>query len=348
MITISLCMIVKNEEKVLARCLDSVADLVDEIIIVDTGSTDRTKEIAAGYTKRIYDFAWVDDFSAARNFAFSKAHMDYIYSADADEVLNGENRERYRLLKETLLPEVEIVQMKYGNQLQFGTVYNYDEEYRPKLFKRQREFVWEEPIHEAVRLEPVVLDSDIVITHLPECSHADRDLANFRRQIKRGLRLSRRLHEMYVRELFLAGTDGDFLAAEGFFSESVKDISRSQDELTRSCCVVARAARIREDVTTFFKHVTKVIAGEGCSEICCELGDFYTGCQDYEEAAIWYYNAVYETTPVIALNAGGTRALKGLVACYEKMGLEEQTAVYRQEYDKFKQREEKASDELGR
>ena len=70
MITISLCMIVKNEEKILARCLDSVADLMDEIIIVDTGSADRTKDIAARYTKHIYDFQWVDDFSAARNYAF--------------------------------------------------------------------------------------------------------------------------------------------------------------------------------------------------------------------------------------------------------------------------------------
>ena len=73
MITISLCMIVKNEEKVLARCLDSLVSLVDEMVIVDTGSTDRTREIAAGYGARVYEFDWVDDFSAARNFAFSKA-----------------------------------------------------------------------------------------------------------------------------------------------------------------------------------------------------------------------------------------------------------------------------------
>ena len=234
-ITISLCMIVKNEEQVLARCLDSVADLMDEIIIVDTGSTDKTKEIAAQYTDKIYDFEWIDDFSAARNFAFSKASMDYIYSADADEVLDAQNRERYRLLKDNLLPEIEIVQMKYGNQLEFGTVYNYDEEYRPKLFKRLREFQWQEPIHEMVRLEPIVYDSDIVITHKPHSNHAERDLANFRKQIDRGLRLSTHLHEMYARELFVAGRDEDFLAAEEFFAASVKDVGRSPKEFAEAC-----------------------------------------------------------------------------------------------------------------
>ena len=73
MVSISLCMIVRNEEKVLERCLDSVCRAVDEMIIVDTGSVDSTKEIAGKYTDKVYDFVWVDDFSAARNFSFSKA-----------------------------------------------------------------------------------------------------------------------------------------------------------------------------------------------------------------------------------------------------------------------------------
>ena len=68
MISISLCMIVKNEEKLLKRCLDSYRPVCDEIVIVDTGSTDRTKEIAAGYTDLIYDYPWNNDFAAARNF----------------------------------------------------------------------------------------------------------------------------------------------------------------------------------------------------------------------------------------------------------------------------------------
>lgn len=331
MITISLCMIVKNEERILARCLDSVAELMDEIVIVDTGSTDRTKEIAARYTDKIYDFQWIHDFSAARNFAFSKASMEYIYSADADEVLSEENRERFRILKENLLPEIELVQMKYGNQLQFGTVYNYDEEYRPKLFKRQRSFVWEDPIHETVRLNPVVYDSDIMITHLPEENHTKRDFGNFQKQIQNGRVLSKRLHEMYARELFLNGEAEDFQDAAAFFSGVASEEHSSPDEIAEACCVVARAARLRGDVLTFFKYTSKVIAGEGCSEICCEMGHFYEEQADFEEAAIWYYNAVYETGPILTLSSGGREGLEGLIRCYEQLGMQEQAESYRSE-----------------
>ncbi|MBQ4536126.1 MAG: glycosyltransferase family 2 protein [Lachnospiraceae bacterium] len=334
MITISLCMIVKNEERVLARCLDTVADLVEEIIIVDTGSTDRTKEIATRYTDKIYDFQWIDDFSAARNFAFSKATKEYIYSADADEVLSPENRELFKVLKESLLPEIEIVQMKYGNLLENGTVYNFDEEHRPKLFKRLREFVWESPIHEMVRLHTTVYDSDIVITHMPETNHAGRDLAVFRKHIAQGWQPPKRLHSVYARELFLSGSEEDFAKAIGFFTESAADINRSADEVTESCLVVARACRLAKDVVGFFKYASKVIAGEGCSEICCEMGQFYEEQQDYEEAAIWYYNAVYETEPVLVKASGDVEGLQGLIRCYQALGLEDVAKEYEEELTK--------------
>ena len=99
MITVSLCMIVKNEEDVLARCLDSVSDLVDEIVVVDTGSTGRTREIAGRFTNRVYDFTWIDDFAAARNYAFSLAEKDYCMWLDADDVLLDADRAANAYLK---------------------------------------------------------------------------------------------------------------------------------------------------------------------------------------------------------------------------------------------------------
>ena len=80
--TISLCMIVKDEEKILERHLKHIKDHVDEIIIVDTGSKDKTVEIAKKYTNKVYHFKWCDDFSKARNFSLSKATKDWVLDAD--------------------------------------------------------------------------------------------------------------------------------------------------------------------------------------------------------------------------------------------------------------------------
>ena len=330
MVTIRLCMIVKNEEAVLARCLDTVCDLVDEVIIVDTGSTDATKKIAANYTDKIYDFVWADDFGAARNFAFSKATKDYIYSADADEVLNEENRERFRLLKENLLPEIEIVQMKYGNQLQFGTVYNFDEEYRPKLFKRLREFTWIYPIHETVRLDPVVYDSDIVITHLPQGEHGSRDLANFRKQTTGEAVLPSRLHNMYARELMMIGEKEDFLAAQAYFEGVCGLQNCPADMYAESYAVLCKVAFYKEDAAMLMKYSTKSVAGEGCSEICHVLGEFYEAREDLMEAVLWYYNAAFETAPILCKNMGDVLPLEALIRVYTQLGDAENAAVYRQ------------------
>lgn len=82
---VSVCMIAKNEEQYIEQCLKKLLRYNMEIVVVDTGSTDRTREIAAKYTNHLYDFAWCDDFSAARNFAVSKASNNWILILDCDE-----------------------------------------------------------------------------------------------------------------------------------------------------------------------------------------------------------------------------------------------------------------------
>ncbi|MEP9411523.1 MAG: glycosyltransferase family 2 protein, partial [Candidatus Brocadia sp.] len=85
--TISACMIVKNEEKFLPQCLKSIKDAVDEIIIVDTGSTDKSVEIAQSFGAKVYHHPWNNSFSEARNHSLSYATCDWILQIDADETL---------------------------------------------------------------------------------------------------------------------------------------------------------------------------------------------------------------------------------------------------------------------
>lgn len=143
--TLSLAMIVKDEEKWLATCLDSVKDIVDEIVIVDTGSTDRTKEIAESYGAKVYDFKWVEDFSAARNFAFSKATQEFILWLDADDRLDAP--EKLKPLLAALDPQFGCILMQY--------FYGFDEfgnctalHMKNRVVRNDGNFMWKGRIHE--------------------------------------------------------------------------------------------------------------------------------------------------------------------------------------------------------
>jgi hypothetical protein len=114
---ISLFMIVKNEEHNIKDCLESIRKHVDEIIIVDTGSTDKTKEVVAQYTDKIYDFKWVDDFAAARNFALTKCTKTYCLWMDADDI--SQNPQEIRTILEATKDDYAAYNFNiiYGNDV---------------------------------------------------------------------------------------------------------------------------------------------------------------------------------------------------------------------------------------
>jgi len=314
MATVSVCMIVKNEEQVLERCLESLKGIADEIVIADTGSTDATKAIAARYTDKIYDFKWIDDFAAARNFVFSKATADYIYSADADEILDAENQAKFLQLKAALDDtNAEIVQFWYCNQLEHNTTYNFDRELRPKLYKRLRTFEWIDPLHESVRREPVIADSDIDIIHKPLKPHGSRDFKIFEKTIAKQGSLSKHLRGMYARELMISGSAEDFANARPYFSALADSTEVDTEELNDIFCILAKAAQLAEDTDGFFAVVLKsFILGNPPSEICCMLGEHYEKLGDSIEALLWFQNALTETQPVLALEYGAKRAEEGI------------------------------------
>ena len=299
MITVSVCLIVKNEETILERCLSSLESIADEFVIVDTGSNDGTKQVAERFTSNIYDFEWIDDFAAARNYAFSKCSCDYIYSADADEVIDKDNQQSFRDLKAVLDPSIDIVQFLYTNQLEYNTTYNFDSELRPKLYKRLRSFIWEGEVHEQVRLDPVIFDSEIEIIHKPVSLHSGRDFGIFRKIWENRGALEPRLLDMYLRELAVSGQDSDFVEAKPYMERAVEqesDEARLKDELY----ALMRACRTSSDSAGFVKYSLRALAlGNVPSEIAYELGEYFEGTGDAGEAAMWYYNAAHETEPAL-------------------------------------------------
>lgn len=175
MATIGLAMIVKNAEKTLDVCLQSVDGLFDQIVIVDTGSSDSTKAIASKYTSEVYDFEWVYDFSAARNFSFSKLRTTHAFWLDSDDMLVG--REHFEeMVEKALNQDVEAVVLEYyysftpagervvdtlEHQFLAGSVSLADAaphlrkvcnttQWRERLIKLQPDWKWLYPIHEAL------------------------------------------------------------------------------------------------------------------------------------------------------------------------------------------------------
>lgn len=145
---ISLCMIVKNEERILERCLNSVKGLVDEIIIVDTGSTDRTKEIAAQHTKHVYDFKWINDFAAARNESLRYASGEWILVMDADEYAEPGKHEQLRKKLRSIrtnTPQCFLLKIINFHGDRGEQIY---ESTGARLFTNKKYVRYEEPIHE--------------------------------------------------------------------------------------------------------------------------------------------------------------------------------------------------------
>jgi tetratricopeptide (TPR) repeat protein len=136
-------MIVRDEEANLHRCLASVAGIVDEIIIVDTGSRDHTVEIAQAHKTQVYSFSWCDDFAAARNESLKYAHGDWILVLDADEVLVTEIVPQ---LRQVMQQEDAIAVTLLREEL--GTTHPYAQ--LSRLFRRHPAIAFTRPYHELI------------------------------------------------------------------------------------------------------------------------------------------------------------------------------------------------------
>ena len=159
--TISLCMIVKNEEKFLPMCLESVKEHVDEIIIVDTGSTDGTIEIAKRYNAKIYHLPWENSFSKARNYSLKYATCDWILILDADEEADREDASKLKdVVKEN---DKNIIFLPVINKPVEGK--NTSVSISERLFKNHLGFRYEGIVHNALKYSGLAKKANIKIYH---------------------------------------------------------------------------------------------------------------------------------------------------------------------------------------
>jgi glycosyltransferase involved in cell wall biosynthesis len=162
---LSLCMIVRDEEEYLDQCLKSVADYVDEIVVVDTGSKDKTKKIAAKYGAHIYDFEWVEDFSAARNFAASKVTGDWYVWLDADDTV--EHPEKLRQICEQAPEHIGVVFLNYDYQVDDQGIVRV-KQWRDRLIRNNGCVTWKGRLHETpvdVRRIAKAQNTEVNIVH---------------------------------------------------------------------------------------------------------------------------------------------------------------------------------------
>lgn len=146
---LSLCMIVKNEELNLESCLKKAAPFVDEIVIVDTGSIDKTKIIAAKFTDKIHDFKWCDDFADARNYSILKASNDWVLVLDADEFITYFDEDSVKIFMNNSLNEFNVGRIERTNITGDTLETKKYTEWGNRLFNRKK-FYYKGIVHEQV------------------------------------------------------------------------------------------------------------------------------------------------------------------------------------------------------
>lgn len=290
MATISLCMIVKNEEEHIARCLDSVAGLVEEIIVVDTGSADRTVEIASDYTSKIFVYPWKDDFSDARNYSFSKATMEYCMWMDADDVLEETEREKFLELKRTLSSDVDFVMMKYNTSFDEAGKPSFSY-FRERWIKNASQYRWLGAVHEVIPPSGSIVYSDIAICHRKTVAKdPDRNLNIYRKVLAEGKCLEPRQQYYYGRELYYHKKYEEAVSVLERFLNSEEGWIENKIEACSICasCYLGLGQE-QAALNTLLRSLSFDLPR---AELCCEIGKYFLEHGKYHMAIYWYKEAL--------------------------------------------------------
>ena len=332
---LSLCMIVKDEESVIARCLQSVGDLCDEIIVVDTGSQDNTIQIARNSGANVYSFPWQYDFSAARNYSFSLASCDYILWLDADDILSKENYSKLMDLKRQLDGSVDTYFLRYDAA--FDSFHNPTLSfYRERIVRRAANFLWTGAVHECIAVNSNIRRCDIAITHLrSNHSRRGRNLFLFAHSFAHGTIPDERQKYYFARELF---DNGLYETAASVFENFLLGNGWQEDKI-HACRALALCYKClglpQKQLDSLFKSFE---FAPPRSEICCDIGELFVQKKNWNQAIFWYKLALNEqscdgfTYP----DCRGFLPCIWLSVCYDRLGDPVKANAYNEQAGRYK------------
>ncbi len=334
MASLALCMIVRNEEEVLARCLSSVADIVDEIVIVDTGSTDTTIDIANSFNARIFHHEWTDDFADARNVSFEAATSDYILWMDADDVLLPDDRARLIELKERLEKDVYYLRYDYAQDPAGNSICLL---YRERIVRNRQDVRWIYPIHECLSLPPGIASEvvEITITHRRTAAGAAVDTNRNLRILERAVDEERYRDDPRVRyylgkEYHDTGAFATAIATYRSFLEMekgwVEDRFCAHYRLAQCLLHLAGEEPERQEEYRAAARVEARLARRldaERAEPCYLLGIISMDEEDYREAIFWFELCLRPRPDVLSpvdIHAYTVGPLSMLCVCHDRLG----------------------------
>jgi len=284
LISISLCVVIKDQKDALESCLLSVNDIVDEIIIVD-GSTDKKNGIARKFTDKIYNFENIDDFSTKRSFLFSKATKEYIFWMDANDFIGEEDRKKLGGLKESLKGSVDAVSMIYNTRFDDdGNVICSHRENR--LVKRTCDFKWEGIGYGQLAVNGNTINSDICITKGKLKINTDHNLKIYQRIIESGEKLGLVDIFYYANELY---DNKQFEEAIVNYKKVLDSDDGGIEYKIYACGRVAdyySSIGNRENAVMYCLKSFEYVAPR--AEFCCRLGTYCLIENKSKEAIFWF------------------------------------------------------------
>lgn len=298
-VQLSLAMIVKNEEALLARVLSDAADVCDEMVVIDTGSTDDTISIAKDNGAVVHDIVWRDDFATARNASFAWCSHPWVMWLDADDVIPEQTKAAIHKVKEWLHDGVDIVATPYhcsidpDGSVQLSTI-------RERIVRRESGFKWEGRIHECIPMENAksVYIPEIVIEHRPgqkrRESHSDRNLRLLEGEIAKGHPTSRTLF-YYANELYDHKRYGEALR---YYREYLGADKRPSPDRFWALLYVAESARVLRDEDTVRAASADAIALDPSrAEGYVSLGRLFFDRQEWAQAVPLFVAATSAVKP---------------------------------------------------